>query len=294
MQEQNLKFLKEILSEQYEEKIVENIIKGYDLKKPVTLRVNTIKTTVDNVKEELIKDGIEYEEVNWYKEALIIRNVKEDEIKKLKIYENGDIYLQSLSSMLPPIMLNPKEGENVLDMTAAPGGKTTQMAVITHNKAFITACEKNKIRAERLKYNLQKQGAGCVNVMTEDARRLSDFFSFDKILLDAPCSGSGTKNVFEERFSKELIKKSSNVQEALLQKALKILKPGGEMIYSTCSILKQENEDILKKVLMKSNARIEPIEPIIEIPTLPVNIEGTVCVCPTDLYEGFFVAKIQK
>ena len=246
------------------------------------------------MKEELIKDGIEYEEVNWYKEALIIRNVREDEIKKLKIYENGDIYLQSLSSMLPPIMLNPKEGENVLDMTAAPGGKTTQMAVITHNKAFITACEKNKIRAERLKYNLQKQGAGCVNVMTEDARRLSDFFSFDKILLDAPCSGSGTKNVFEERFSKELIKKSSNVQEALLQKALKILKPGGEMIYSTCSILKQENEDILKKVLMKSNARIEPIEPIIEIPTLPVNIEGTVCVCPTDLYEGFFVAKIQK
>lgn len=294
MQEQNLKFLKEILSEQYEEKIVENIIKGYDLKKPVTLRVNTIKTTVDNVKEELIKDGIEYEEVNWYKEALIIRNVREDEIKKLKIYENGYIYLQSLSSMLPPIMLNPKEGENVLDMTAAPGGKTTQMAVITHNKAFITACEKNKIRAERLKYNLQKQGAGCVNVMTEDARRLSDFFSFDKILLDAPCSGSGTKNVFEERFSKELIKKSSNVQEALLQKALKILKPGGEMIYSTCSILKQENEDILKKVLMKSNARIVPIEPIIEIPTLPVNIEGTVCVCPTDLYEGFFVAKIQK
>ena len=294
MQEQNLKFLKEILSEQYEEKIVENIIKGYALKKTVTLRVNTIKTTIDNVKEELIKAGIEYEGVNWYKEALIIRNVREDEIKKLKIYENGYIYLQSLSSMLPPIMLNPKEGENVLDMTAAPGGKTTQMAVITHNKAFITACEKNKIRAERLKYNLQKQGAGCVNVMTEDARRLSDFFSFDKILLDAPCSGSGTKNVFEERFSKELIKKSSNVQEALLQKALKILKPGGEMIYSTCSILKQENEDILKKVLMKSNARIVPIEPIIEIPTLPVNIEGTVCVCPTDLYEGFFVAKIQK
>ncbi len=294
MQEQNLKFLKEILSEQYEEKIVENIIKGYALKKTVTLRVNTIKTTIDNVKEELIKAGIEYEGVNWYKEALIIRNVREDEIKKLKIYENGEIYLQSLSSMLPPIILNPKEGENILDMTAAPGGKTTQMAVITHNKAFITACEKNKIRAERLKYNLQKQGAGCVNVMTEDARRLSDFFSFDKILLDAPCSGSGTKNVFEERFSKELIKKSSNVQEALLQKALKILKPGGEMIYSTCSILKQENEDILKKVLMKSNARIVPIEPIIEIPTLPVNIEGTVCVCPTDLYEGFFVAKIQK
>ena len=104
--------------------------------------------------------------------------------------------------MIPPIVLSPKEDENILDMAAAPGGKTTQIASISENKAMITACEKNKIRAERLKYNLQKQGVTCANVMIEDARKLSDFFSFDKILLDAPCSGSGTTNIYQTNFKK--------------------------------------------------------------------------------------------
>ena len=287
-------FLKEMLIKQYEEETTNDIINGYIEERPVTLRVNTIKAEKDNIKKELQEVGIETEEVSWYSDALIIKNVRENEIKKLKIFENGEIYLQSLSSMLPPIILEPKAGENILDMTAAPGGKTTQIATITQNKAFITACEKNKIRAERLKFNLQKQAVGCANIMQEDARKLSDFFSFDKILLDAPCSGSGTMNVFEKSFSKELIERSSKVQEELLTKALKILKPGGEMVYSTCSILEQENEKILKKVLSKFNAEIIPIQLFEGIPVLPVTMTGTLCVRPTKLYEGFFVAKIRK
>ena len=287
-------FLKEMLIKQYGEETTNDIINGYIEERPVTLRVNTIKAEKDNIKKELQEVGIETEEISWYSDALIIKNVRENEIKKLKIFENGEIYLQSLSSMLPPIILEPRAGENILDMTAAPGGKTTQIATITQNKAFITACEKNKIRAERLKFNLQKQGVGCANIMQEDARRLSDFFSFDKILLDAPCSGSGTMNVFEKSFSKELIERSSKVQEELLTKALKILKPGGEMVYSTCSILEQENEKILKKVLSKFNAEIIPIQLFEGIPVLPVTMTGTLCVRPTKLYEGFFVAKIRK
>ena len=287
-------FLKEMLIKQYGEETTNDIINGYIEEKPVTLRVNTIKAEKDNIKKELQEVGIETEEISWYSDALIIKNVRENEIKKLKIFENGEIYLQSLSSMLPPIILEPKAGENILDMTAAPGGKTTQIATITQNKAFITACEKNKIRAERLKFNLQKQAVGCTNIMQEDARKLSDFFSFDKILLDAPCSGSGTMNVFEKSFSKELIERSSKLQEELLTKALKILKPGGEMVYSTCSILEQENEKILKKVLSKFNAEIIPIQLFEGTPVLPVTMTGTLCVRPTKLYEGFFVAKIRK
>lgn len=287
-------FLYEMLLEQYGEEITNKIIDGYSKQRPVTLRVNTIKSSKELIENSLEKAGISFKEVNWYKDALIIENVREDEIKKLDIYENGEIYLQSLSSMIPPIILEPKAGENILDMAAAPGGKTTQIASLTNNKVMITACEKNKIRAERLKYNLQKQGVGCTNVMLEDARKLSDFFSFDKILLDAPCSGSGTDNIKEKNFTKELIERSSKVQEELLRKALKILKPGREMIYSTCSILKQENENILRKVLPKANAEIIPIKPIEDIPTLPVDIEGTICVCPTESYEGFFVAKIRR
>ena len=179
-------------------------------------------------------------------------------------------------------------------MTAAPGGKTTEIAALTENKAYITACEKNKIRAERLKFNLQKQGVKSANIMVEDARKLSDYFSFDKILLDAPCSGSGTESVFNPKFTEELIQRSAKTQEELLTKALKILKKDGEMVYSTCSILKEENEKVLNKVLKKFNAKIVPIEKIEGIEYLPVTIEGTLCISPTELYEGFFVAKIRK
>ena len=114
--------------------------------------------------------------------------------------------MQSLSSMLPPIILNPKEKENILDMAAAPGSKTTQIASITNNNSYITACEINNIRAERLKYNIEKQGVNCAFVMVKDARKLDDFFSFDKILLDAPCSGSGTISLKNENCKRYLLK----------------------------------------------------------------------------------------
>ena len=286
-------FLKEMLVNQYGQETTKKIIKGY-VKKVVTIRVNTIKTDKQEIIDKLKNAQIEFDEIKYNNNALIIRNKNEEDLRKLDMYENGEIYMQSLSSMLPPIVLEPKEKENILDMTAAPGGKTTQMSAMTDNKSYITACEKNKIRAERLKYNLQKQGAKMVNVMQEDARKLSDYFSFDKILLDAPCSGSGTENVLNAKFTEELIERSVKTQEELLKKALKILKPGGEMVYSTCSILKQENEELLKKFLKKSKIEIMPINLTDEIPMLPTTLEGTVCVCPTEIYEGFFVAKIKK
>lgn len=293
MEKQIPQFLKDLLIEQYGEEISTKIENGYKAQRPVTLRVNNLKTSLEKAKEKLYEAQIEYETISWYEKALIIKNVREEEIRKLEIYENGEIYLQSLSSMLPPIILEPKAGENILDMTAAPGGKTTEIAALTENKAYITACEKNKIRAERLKFNLQKQGVKSANIMVEDARKLSDYFSFDKILLDAPCSGSGTENIFDKNFSKELVERSVKFQEELLSKALKILKPGGEMVYSTCSILKQENEKVLERVLSKGNAQIEPIT-VQDIEVLPSKIAETITVCPTENYEGFFVAKIKK
>ena len=294
MERQIPQFARQLLVEQYGEEITDKIIEGYSKQRKVTLRVNTIKANKESINKKLEEAGIETQDVSWYQDGLIIKNVREEEIKKLDIYQNGEIYLQSLSSMLPSIILEPKQGENILDMAAAPGGKTTQIAAITQNKAYITACEKNRIRADRLKYNLQKQGVGCVNVMLEDARKLSDFFSFDKILLDAPCSGSGTMSIFDDSFNKELIDRSSKTQEELLRKALKILKPGGEMIYSTCSILAQENEEIVKRVVLKSGAEIVPIKILEDVPVLPTSLDGVMCVCPTELYEGFFVAKIKK
>lgn len=285
-------FLKGKIEKEYGLEILNKIETGLIEEKPVTLRVNTIKSNAEKVKIELEKNNIEYEIVEWNKLAFIIKNVKEEEIRKLDIYNNGEIYLQSLSSMIPAIIIDPKERENILDMTAAPGGKTSQMAAIANNKVFLTACEKNKIRLDRLQYNMQKQGVKNINIMQEDSRKLSNYFSFDKILLDAPCSGSGTENVFNSNFTEELIKRSCKTQEELLTKALSILKHGGEMVYSTCSILKEENEEILNKVLKKFKAQIVPIQIPKEIPILPTSIDGVVTICPTKLYEGFFVAKI--
>ena len=285
-------FLKEKIIEQYGETLSKKIINGY-VEKKTTLRVNTLKSTNLKVKENLRKNDINFEDVSWNENALIIESM-EEKIRALELYKNGEIYLQSLSSMIPPLVLAPKPQENILDMTAAPGGKTTEISAITNNEAYITACEKNKIRLERLKYNLQKQGAKYVNVMQKDARNLDDFLKFDKILLDAPCSGSGTENVFENKFTKELILRLAKTQEALLKKALKIVKKGGEIVYSTCSILEQENENILKNVLKGYKYEIIPIKISEEIETLPTKIDGTICICPTEYFEGFFIAKIRK
>lgn len=297
---ENEEFLRSILQKQYNENDLERIYKGYNSNRNVTLRINTIKVNVEDVKNKLSTENIEFTTVPWSEEALIINNRNEKELQEMDIYENGEIYLQSLSSMLPPIIMKPEPNEDILDMAAAPGGKTTQIAAITKNEAHITACELNSIRAERLRYNIEKQGASSVFVMQKDSRTIDDFFSFDRILLDAPCSGSGTLDFSNENtfkfFSPKLVEKSSKAQLALLKKALKILKPGKELVYSTCSILSAENEDIVKEALKSANAEIVPIEfdGIETLPVLPTKIEGTVCVCPSSLYEGFFIAKIKR
>lgn len=292
-------FLKEALEVQYEKKYVDNILEGLTKTRKTTIRINTLKSDRNKIESELLKEQISFNVVEWNDFALIIQNAEESRIRELDIYKNGEIYMQSLSSMIPPIVLKPQANESILDMAAAPGGKTTELASLSSNQAMITACEKNKIRCDKLKYNLEKQGANRVTVMQEDARKLSDFFVFDKILLDAPCSGSGTINLndsnLDKYFSKELYIRAIRTQKELLEKATRIVKRGGEIVYSTCSILKEENEKIVENILNKNNFEILPIDMNkTGIPLLPTTIEGTICVCPNELYEGFFVAKLRK
>lgn len=293
-------FLIEKLTNQYGEDIKNQIIEGYSKKRFTTFRVNTIKATVEEIEEVLKQKEISFDKVSWSKDVFILKENDESDVEALDIYKEGKIYLQSLSSMLPPIILEPQEGKDILDMAAAPGGKTTQMAALSNNKAHITACEMNNIRIEKLKYNVEKQGATCVYVMQKDSRQIDDFFSFDQILLDSPCSGSGTLYLenpnINKYFTKVLVEKSTKAQFALLKKALRILKPGEEMVYSTCSILKEENEDIVRKAMSTAKCEIVKIEfeGMECLPLLPVDIEGTLCIKPDEYYEGFYVAKIRK
>lgn len=292
-------FFKSKLQEFYPTNIVDNIINGSNFKRKTSIRINTLKSSVSEVCSVLTENRIGYSTVSYNKTALIIENNSEI-LRELPIYTEGKIYLQSLSSQLPALILEPCEKQDILDMCAAPGGKTTQLAALTDNKCNITACEMNKMRAERLKFNIDKQGTKNVNVMVTDARNLESYFSFDKILLDAPCSGSGTFDLNNEKsykgFSDKLISNCVSAQEKLLKKALEILKPGGELVYSTCSVLPCENEEILNKVLKNFKYEILPIDVAIteNLPLLPCSLSNAICVMPTQEYEGFFVAKIKK
>ena len=274
--------------------------------RPVTLRANTLKTNVDEVTGSLDAAGIAFERVPWYRDALVLRGVRERAIWDLPLYREGKVYLQSLSSMLPPLVLGPRSGADILDMCAAPGGKTCQMAALTRGTAHITACEMNGARADKLEHNLAMQGAGGVSVMRTDARRLDTFFSFDQILVDAPCTGSGTLRAGDARgaarITEKLLSRTTRSQAALLDRALTVLKRGGTLVYSTCSILVEENEVQIERALgrhrdcelvpLEQIGGIDPTDPPFR--TLSTRMEGTLTICPDELFEGFFIARLRK
>ena len=287
--------------------------------RPVTLRANTLKASSDEVAAALDAAQIPWQPVAWFKEAFAIAPEYERAVWELDLIREGKVYLQSLSSMLPPLVLGPVTGQDVLDMCAAPGGKTTQLAALCPG-AHITACEMHIPRAEKLEHNLEKQGAKNVQVMRCDARRLDEFFSFDRILLDAPCTGSGTLILGNERtqrgFTPELLEKCARSQRALLDRGLTVLKRGGLLLYSTCSVLPQENEDAVRAALAKhrdceivpllgaegeDECATAPLSDALahafaadEIPQLQNELAGTITVRTTREYEGFYLALIKK
>lgn len=292
-------FLIEHLNKQYGETLTLEILEGYKCHRYTTIRINTLLSNKKEVLSVLDSLDIKYEEVPLFSDALVILNKNSKEMIELDLCKSGKIYLQSLSSQLPAILLNPKEKTDILDMCASPGSKTTYLAQLVNNNAFITACEIDKIRMERLKFNVSKLGATCVNFICTDSRKLDDYFRFDQILLDAPCSGSGTLSIHDKsmmKFSKALVYNSSKLQTELLKKALTILKPGQEMIYSTCSILDIENENVVNNVLKSMKCSVIPFSEDVRkhLPLLPTTIEGSLCIKPNQYFEGFYVIKIKK
>lgn len=291
--------MRDLLREQYGPDEAERMAAGFR-RRAVTLRVNTLQADVSAVTAALDDASIAWRSVPWYADALILPEAREDAVRALPLYEAGQVYLQSLSSMIPPLLLQPRPGETILDMAAAPGGKTTQMAALSGNGALITACERSAPRAERLQFNLDRQGVRRVSLLRMDARQLDELFRFDKVLLDAPCSGSGTllleDGAPQRRITEDWLRKTVQTQKALLKKALRLLAPGHVMVYSTCSILRMENEDVLRAVLPQERAEIVPVahEMLSHLPLLPAALPGVLCVRPDALHEGFFAAIIRK
>lgn len=267
-----------------------NILDGLVSKK-TTFRVNNLKSNFEEIEGILNSNNINYSKVDFFEDAFILED--DIDIRELDIYKDGKIYVQSLSSMLPPLYFDYKEKDSIIDMAAAPGGKTSEIASITNDTVLITAVEKNKLRGEKLVYNLEKQGLKHYSIIFEDATKLNEFMKFNKVLLDAPCSGSGTITKDElETITEELVYRSSDTQKELLNKAINLVNVGDEIIYSTCSIFKVENEEVINKFIEEGRVEVVPITTTIE--TLPSTIDGVITIKPSELYEGFFVSKLKK
>lgn len=295
-------FLASALAGQYGDDVAAQVLSGFAVRRLTSLRVNTLKADVDGVCRMLDQAGVAWERVGWSDVALVLPQASARDIQALPLFEQGQVYLQSLSSQLPSLVMAPRPGTDILDMAAAPGGKTTQLVAMTGGEARVTACEMHGARYERLLHNLRVQGAGGVGALNLDARRLDDMLSFDQVLLDAPCSGSGTARVGDprmpERLTPALVERCVRTQRVLLAKALRLVKPGGTVVYSTCSVLRRENEGVLGDVLPGSGCQLEPIDlaalGLDGLPLLPTSLPGTVCVMPTERYEGFFVSLVRK
>jgi 16S rRNA (cytosine1407-C5)-methyltransferase len=271
-----------------------------------TMRVNTIKYDIQSLMAFLREKNIKFERVPWYNDALIIKNAREREIEKFDIYEKGFLSFQSLSSMVPPVALNPREGEKILDLTAAPGSKTTQMAAMMNNKGYILANELDKIRSERLKHKVNVMGADIVEVVTGRGEKLGSEYPeyFDRVLLDTPCSGEGRFVVGDASttryWSKKEVESLSRLQKKLFESAFTALKKGGVMVYSTCTLNKDENEYVLDWAVKNLDLHIIDIDIKINgaVPAFNENMDESlrkaIRILPSKDMEGFFICKLRK
>jgi len=267
------------LNNDFTERNVDKILTGMSEERYTTFRVNYLKSNEVEVEDELVKNGVEFDKVNITEietksetdfetyfnfNAYVVYNKNEKDLSKLKIYEDGKIYVQSISSMIPPIILRPEPGERVLDMAAAPGSKTTQMAAMMNNEGYILANEIDKFRCEKLKYNVEKQGASIVHIINKDGTQLfNSVKSFDKILVDAPCSGEGrfivsNKKTYEH-WSLKMQKELVEIQKKLLYNAINLCKINGTILYSTCALSLEENEKVIDWAINNFNIEIEKI-----------------------------------
>jgi NOL1/NOP2/sun family putative RNA methylase len=282
------------------------------------IRVNTLKADVDDIKKRL-GDRWLLEPIPWCREGFWItfKDGKRFDIGNLIEHHLGYVYVQESASMIPPIVLDPQPRETILDMCAAPGSKTTQIAMYMQNKGILVANDISGARLRALGMNVQRCGArNTVITMVQEYRfkklaQERESFRFDKILVDAPCSGTGTirKSLKTIIMWNPLgITKLSKIQKNLIEIAFQMLKQGGVMVYSTCTIEPEENEAVVSFLLQKyPDARLEDIDhealginrtpSVLEFNGLEINPEVSKClrIHPYDNdTEGFFIARIRK
>jgi len=287
------------------------VLEANEVQRPVTIRTNSLKTRRRDLAQALINRGVNLDPVGkWSKVGLVVYSATVP-LGATPEYLAGHYILQGASSLLPVMALAPQEGERILDMASAPGGKTTHIAAVMKNTGMVLANDANRDRCKAVVGNCHRLGITNTVVCSHDGRMLPKVMTgFDRVLLDAPCSGTGV--ISKDQSAKQSkddqdIHLCSHLQKELILAAIDCLdhksKTGGYLVYSTCSILPEENENVVDYVLRKRHVKLVPTG-------LDFGVEGftkyrekryhpTMNLCKryyphTHNMDGFFVAKIKK
>ena len=276
---------------------------------PASFRINTLKVDRDEMLKRFESYGWNLKQVPFYKDGVIFEGRKPLVLGNTIEHFLGYIYIQETASMIPPVVLDPQEDEVILDMAAAPGSKTTQIAQMMNNNGALIANEKILPRLASLRTNIQRCGVTNAVITWMDGKAFREKgLKFDKILLDAPCTGTGAimkspKTL--KTWSVDASKMSSNIQKQLLQSAVECLKEDGTLVYSTCSLEPEENEENIDWAIRKLGVKVEKIK-IEGFKTrsgitswdgdeLDPQVSNCVRIYPQDNnFEGFFVSKLKK
>ncbi len=291
--------------------VLEQVLGSFDIPDIVSFRVNTLKTTVPVVFERLDQDGFSLRPVPWNDAAFVLDVEDRPKFVMHPLTSEGAVYIQALSSMIPVTVLAPREGEVILDACAAPGSKTSQMAMMMNNKGRIMAIEAVKARLYKLKSVCSLLGVMNVEIKFSDTRRIKfEEEVFDRVLVDAPCSSEGRFKSFDKKsmgyWSPHKIKEMSHKQKGILLNASRGLKVGGVLVYSTCTFAPEENEEVvdwfLRKTKMTFVLENAAVDGITCYPCLKEwngraymhDVSLCVRVLPQEGRSGFFVAKLRR
>ncbi|RMD58616.1 RsmB/NOP family class I SAM-dependent RNA methyltransferase [Candidatus Woesearchaeota archaeon] len=274
-----------------------------------SIRANTLKIKADDLRKRLEKNWI-LTPVPWCPEGFFIEHKGgRRDVGNTIEHALGYYYVQEAASMIPPLALEPKPGELVLDMAASPGSKTSQIAQLMKNEGLVVANDVKGQRLAALGINLQRVGAhNTIITLMQGQQFKRTSLKFDKVLLDAPCTGTGTirkspKTI--QMWNPGMVNRISRLQKKLIESAWHVLKPGGVLVYSTCSLEPQENEEVVSHILeTEKDAKTEPIHlnlknggAILEFEGKKYHkgVENCLRLWPQDNdTEGFFIAKIRK
>ena len=265
-------------------------------KAPISLRVNTLTTNIDSVTRQLVADGYHVALSQWSPDGLSVTGV--DRLDGLFELQSGSVVVQDDSSQLVAYILNPQPGEFILDCCAAPGGKTTHIAALMHNKGRVVACDIFQHKIDLITHNAELAGASIVEPMLCDARTIGEKFprQADRVLVDAPCSGLGIlRKKADIRWKKtpSQFAELYDLQWQILVSAAQAVRVGGEITYSTCTTETAENEVLIERFLSEYSD-FELLDagrrmPYLKKPELMINMRPFI-----DNTDGFFIALLRR